>query len=59
MAEEQIFKEKALKKFKPNEYRIWVIQAKSTFEVHKCLCGIVGGTEVNPTPPPGADGAPV
>ena len=39
----------SLKQLKPNEYRLWVIQAEATFEVYQCL-GIVLGTEPNPTP---------
>jgi transposase InsO family protein len=38
-----------LNKLKPNEYRLWQIQAESTLEVHKCL-DIVLGNEPNPTP---------
>jgi hypothetical protein len=52
MADDNIFKlEKTitLNKLKPNEYRLWVIQAEATFEVHKCL-DIALGKEPNPTP---------
>ena len=38
-----------LSPLKPNEYRFWVMQARATFDVHKCL-GIVLGDEPNPTP---------
>ena len=38
-----------LNKLKPNEYRLWQIQAESTLQVHKCL-DIVLGNEPNPTP---------
>ena len=38
-----------LNKLKPNEYRLWVLQAEATFEVHKCL-NIVLSKEANPTP---------
>ena len=38
-----------LSPLKPNEYRFWVMQARATFDIHKCL-GIVLGDESNPTP---------
>jgi hypothetical protein len=58
MADEQIYKERTitLNKFKPNEYSLWVIQAKAMFKASKCL-GFAEGTKVNATPP-GVDGAP-
>src|SRR5438045_2431006 len=38
-----------LSQLKPNEYRLWVVQTKATFQVHKCL-DIVLSKELNPTP---------
>ena len=38
-----------LNKLKPNKYRLWVLQAEATFEVHKCL-NIVLSKEANQTP---------
>ena len=51
MAEENK-KEKTitLNKLKPNEYRIWVVQAEATLGIYECL-DIVQGIELNPTPP--------
>src|SRR5579859_6765514 len=56
MAEENK-KEKTitLNKLKPNEYRIWVVQAEATLGVYECL-DIVQGTELNPTPAMNGDG---
>ena len=34
---------------KLNEYRLWVVQTETTFQVHKCL-NIVLGKEPNPIP---------
>jgi len=51
MADEHKEKSITLNKFKPNTYRLWVIQAKATLELNKCW-GIVEGTEVTPVLPP-------
>ena len=37
-----------LNKLKPNEYHLWIIQTKTTFEIHKCL-NLVFDNEPNPT----------
>ena len=43
-----------LNKLKPNEYRLWVVQAEATFEVYKCP-NIVFGKESKPTPSDDSD----